>query len=127
MFEVLPSGNPVILCFGWWFWEVALKVIRIDVSKNVPQHLAVLYVLPALYLLGRLKCLHLAKSAGSNEMLLRTVVPISAGLLPTLVEPRLPCRRCCVTGDVSSNLSFTNHHAERYSWTALQFRCFARK
>lgn len=92
MFEVLPSGNPVILCFGWWFWEVVLKVIRIDVSKNVPQHLAVLYVLPALYLLGRLKCLHLAMSAGSNEMLLRTVVPISAGLLPTPVGPRLPCR-----------------------------------
>lgn len=58
MFEVLPPRNPVILCFGWWFWEVVLKVVRIDVSKNVPQHLAVLYVLPAVYLLGRLECLY---------------------------------------------------------------------
>lgn len=92
MFEVLPSWNPVILCFGWRFWEVVLKVPRINVSENVPQHLAVLYVLPALYLLGRLKCLHLATSAGCNRVPLRIVVPISARLLPTRAGPSLPCR-----------------------------------
>lgn len=36
MFEVLPSWYPVVLCFGWRFWEVVLKVPRIDVSENVP-------------------------------------------------------------------------------------------
>jgi len=63
MLEVLPSWDPVVSCFGGSFWEVVLKVARVDVLENVPQDLAVLYVLPAFYFLGRLECLHLAMSA----------------------------------------------------------------
>jgi hypothetical protein len=59
MLEVLPSWDPVVSCFGRTLWEVVLKVARIDVLENIPQHLAILYVLPAFYLLGRLECLHL--------------------------------------------------------------------
>jgi hypothetical protein len=29
--EVLPSRNPVALCFGGTLWEVVLKVARVDV------------------------------------------------------------------------------------------------
>jgi hypothetical protein len=61
--EVLPSWNPVVSCFGRTLWEVVLKVARIDVLENIPQHLTILYILPAVYLLGRLKCLDLVISA----------------------------------------------------------------
>lgn len=68
MFEVLPSRDPVVSCFGGCFWQVVLKVAWIDILKNVPENLAVLYVLPALYFLGCLKCLHLAMSADCRAL-----------------------------------------------------------
>jgi hypothetical protein len=36
MLEVLPSWNPVALCFGGTLWEVVLKVAWIDVLEDVP-------------------------------------------------------------------------------------------
>ena len=36
MLEILPSWNPVVLCFGGGFWKVVLKVARIDVLQDVP-------------------------------------------------------------------------------------------
>lgn len=79
MLEVLPSWDPVVSCFGGCFWEVVLKVARIDVLKNVPQDLAVLYVLPALYFLGRLECLHLTMSADGEIVRSELSYPFEQG------------------------------------------------
>lgn len=69
MLEILPSWDPVVSRFGRCFWEVVLKVAWIDVSKNIPEDLTVLYVLPALYFLGRLKRLHLFVSATDRNII----------------------------------------------------------